>query len=596
MGDTLHLLKDDSMSLFISCEEANTALRQHAGVTLDAEQWAFLLANHLLPRFARGDEDFLLTDDVMDAASALQYIAYHTNAPDRLFPNVPANAILGRNLQIDLGADHSQIPPAFYSAARNLWRASSLPNSEDKVGNLVTRVYLGLTRVSSSSDYLLNLAEAQTSRQEILDQSHSSQFANSAYYMGSKKTLSGFLVEAMSTVLTPHESILDLMCGSGAAAGAFSHFWPTYASDAQQFCRNLAVVQGGGFSASRAQHLLHLISDHAHRNIEQLQQHVGALLETEEVIFHSDFAISTVEQYQQYYRTLPLYPDGGRCGSWDPTREVVERQRNPKRTPYCLATAYFANVYVGLRQAVEIDSLRYAIDQIADEIDRAWALGALITTISAVALTYAGHFAQPILGNAEAITEKKLPRIVERRAVSVMHEFAIRLLSLAEESETASYPVRIVPGPWKNAIESTSRHISEGIMVYLDAPYTRDEYSRYYHVLETISQYRYPCSIGPARIPSKVLGERFRSEFFTRNAELMRKTYADIILSVLEHNWKCAWSYSDGGAVAPASVIDDVARRRRVHVRSFSAPYVYKAQGGKPQKNVTEYLVVFEGK
>lgn len=595
MGNTLHLLRDDGMSLFVSRTEANATLHERLGITLDTEQWASLLSNHLLPRFVGGGEDSVLTDDVMDAASALQYIARRTNAPDQLFPGVLANAILGRDLQIDLGADHSQIPPAFYSAARNLWRASSLPNSGDNIGNLVTRVYLGLTRVSSNSGYLLNLAEAQVSRQERLDQSHSSQFANSAYYMGSKKILSGFLVEAMSTILVRDESILDLMCGSGAAAGAFSHFWPTYASDAQRFCCNLAVVQGGGFSAARAQPLLHFISGHAHSNIERLQQRVGLQLETEEAIFHGDFSPSMVEKYQEFFRTFPLYPNAARCGAWEPTREVAERQGDPKKVPYCLATAYFANVYVGLRQAVEIDSLRYAIDQIPDEVDRAWALGSLITTISAVALTYAGHFAQPVLGKAEDITESRLPRIVERRAVSVMHEFAIRLLSLAEESEGSSYPVTIVPGPWRNAIETIQSHVSD-LTVYLDAPYTRDEYSRYYHVLETLSQYGYPSSMGPARIPSKVLGERFRSEFFTRNAELMRKTYADIILAVLERNWKCAWSYSDGGAVAPACVIDDVARRRNVHITSFSVPYVYKAQGGKRPKNVTEYLVVFKSK
>jgi hypothetical protein len=251
---------------------------------------------------------------------------------------------------------------------------------------------------------------------------------------------------------------------------------------------------------------------------------------------------------------------------------------------------------VGVRQAVEIDSLRYAIDQAVEEVDRSWALGALITTISSVALTYAGHFAQPVIARADDITERKLPRIVERRAISVLHEFAIRLLSLAEESERTTYPVRIVPGPWRNALDSIPRELQGQLTVYLDAPYTRDEYSRYYHVLETVAQYRYPSSIGPARIPSKSLGDRFRSEFFTRTTDLLGKIYADIIVEVLDRGWKCAWSYSDGGAVTPASVICDVTQRRAVRIQSFSTPYVYKAQGGKRPKMVTEYLVIFQGR
>jgi adenine-specific DNA methylase len=579
-----------------SYSQANEALSQLAGSALDAAQWEFLTANHLLPRFTQDGETLVLTDDLMEVEAALKYIVEHTNAPDRLFPNMPASVILGPGLQIDLGADHSQIPPSFFSAARNLWRASSLPSQDESPGSLVTSGYIGFTRVSSTSWRLLQLAAAQVSRQEKLNRSRSGQFANSAHYMGSKKALSGFLVEALSTIVAPGEGLFDLMCGSGASAGAFSHFWPTIASDAQNFCRYLAVVQGGGFTAARAQDLLQLIADDVHTNVEQLQGRVGGLLETEDSILHGDFTASTVTRYQDFYRALPLYPDGRSYKSWNPTQEVADRQLYPKQRPYCLATSYFANVYVGLRQAVEIDSLRYAIDQISDDVDRAWALGALITTVSSVALTYAGHFAQPVIGRPEDITEMRLPRIVEQRAISVLHEFSIRLLSLAEESQRATYPVEVVPGPWKNALNTVNSQHHGRLTVYLDAPYTRDEYSRYYHVLETVTQNCYPSSVGPARIPSKALGERFRSEFFTRKTEQLQQAYVEIICSVLERNWRCAWSYSDGGSVNPSYVIAEVARRREIRLASFSTPYVYKAQGGRQAKSVTECLVIFQGR
>jgi adenine-specific DNA methylase len=584
------------MQPLLSHDDANVVLSELAGVTLDSAQWEFVILNHLLPHFVKDRAGFVLADDVLEAVPALKFIAEHTNAPDRLFPNMPPSAIVGPELQIDLGADQSQIPLSFFGAARNLWRASSLAARNPTQANPTTRAYLGLTRVSSSSIRLLELAAEQVLRQERLNSSRASQFANSAYYMGSKKALSGFLIEAFSTILAERETVLDLMCGSGAAAGAFSHFWPTFASDAQYFCRNLAIVQGGGYTSARAQRLLKEITTNAHRNIELLQEQMGALLDLEDAVFHGDFTPQTVQRYREYYEALPSYPDNRSYGSWNPTREVAERQRDPKRLPYCLATSYFANVYVGVRQAVEIDSLRYAIDQAVEEVDRSWALGALITTISSVALTYAGHFAQPVIARADDITERKLPRIVERRAISVLHEFAIRLLSLAEESERTTYPVRIVPGPWRNALDSIPRELQGQLTVYLDAPYTRDEYSRYYHVLETVAQYRYPSSIGPARIPSKSLGDRFRSEFFTRTTDLLGKIYADIIVEVLDRGWKCAWSYSDGGAVTPASVICDVTQRRAVRIQSFSTPYVYKAQGGKRPKMVTEYLVIFQGR
>ena len=116
------------------------------------------------------------------------------------------------------------------------------------------------------------------------------------------------------------------------------------------------------------------------------------------------------------------------------------------------------------------------------------------------------------------------------------------------------------------------------------------------HVLETITQNSYPSSIGPARIPSKALGERFRSEFFKRKTEQLQEAYVETICSVLERNWRCAWSYSDGGSVNPSSVIAEVARRKEIRLSSFSTPYVYKAQGGRQAKSVTECLVIFQGR
>ena len=81
--------------------------------------------------------------------------------------------------------------------------------------------------------------------------------------MGSKKVLSSFIAEAVSEVTDNDATIVDLMCGSGAASSAFSQLWRTYASDAQSFCRTLAVIQGSGYDSTRAQSVLRLINDHA---------------------------------------------------------------------------------------------------------------------------------------------------------------------------------------------------------------------------------------------------------------------------------------------------------------------------------------------
>lgn len=76
--------------------------------------------------------------------------------------------------------------------------------------------------------------------------------------------------------------------------------------------------------------------------------------------------------------------------------------------------------------------------------------------------------------------------------------------------------IRTIDGPWKQALERMKPFVSLNSLVYLDAPYKRNEYSRYYHVLETMVKYDYPSSENKGHISSKSKGERFATEFFTK--------------------------------------------------------------------------------
>lgn len=129
--------------------------------------------------------------------------------------------------------------------------------------------------------------------------------------------------------------------------------------------------------------------------------------------------------------------------------------------------------------------------------------------------------------------------------------------------------------------------------IYIDPPYKREEYSRYYHVLETAVKYSYPSCEGIGKMPSKKNGERFRSEFFTRNIEKTTQCIVQLILNILERNWICAWSYADSGNASIVNTIREVCEISQCSVRSYAVPYRHQSQGGKSPKMVTEYLVLF---
>ena len=167
-------------------------------------------------------------------------------------------------------------------------------------------------------------------------------------------------------------------------------------------------------------------------------------------------------------------------------------------------------------------------------------------------------------------------------------------MNLSGESEKAPNSIQIVKGPWQHALAALDGLADqENVLVYIDAPYKRDEYSRYYHVLETLVSYSYPSCIGSGKMPDKREGGRFQSEFFTRNEAKLASAFTTLICSVLRKGWMCAWSYSDSGAAKLVKVVEQIAKDVDVQVKSYAVQYVHMSQGKRPHKKVTEYLIIF---
>jgi adenine-specific DNA-methyltransferase len=455
-------------------------------------------------------------------------------------------------------------------------------------------VLADVVHLSSTSAEVLTLARDAHARIRSLEK-RDNDFARTANYMGSKRGLRAFLVEGVDPFIPPDGAVLDLMCGSGAAAAAFSTHWLTFASDAQAFCRTLAQVQGSGFTQLRASQLLEKITPVAREHAAVLGKRLETFLSIEDEVLFRDADTGAFSAFQRL-ACLPTYPGGGLADGWDPNSEVEARKLNPSMYPYCLFTAYFANVYFGIRQSIDIDSIRYAIDQL-DDSERTWALGALIATASAVGTTYAAHFAQPRLPPGKQVKLRDFSEVQEQRSRSVLHEFSIRLLALGQQSEESNRPITAVEGPWRVALDSVrTLREKEPVLVYVDAPYTREEYSRYYHVLETLVSYRYPSSVGIGRTPEKGIGPamRFQSEFFTKNETRVVDRLVDVICGILGNGWTCAWSYASNGLASIPTVVETVARRCGCAIHSFATPYVHNAQGRQASsKRVVEYLVIF---
>ena len=585
---------NDKNSIFVKKEDIGVFLKKSKNSNFSNDNLDNLFQNKLLSVFSDANNcEFCLINDLTDIFAISMHV-YRKDIQKTLIDTKSAK--VDSSLGLSLGSNTSikilnmeNFEPISFATLRNLIVFCKNENSHNLESKKEINFFNQYTVVTSNKN-VLNYVNFQLKRAKSLKLNKVSIFANTAHYMGSKKNLGPFLVESLSRVLPKGGIVVDLMCGSGAASQAFSNNWKTYASDAQKFSQSLALIQGKGYNRKMAEQLLKKLESNVNKNKDELNKLVSQWVKDEDILFHSKIDESLFHRYQEFLEKTVSYPTHNNSEvSRKLNCEINKRKIDPTIFPYCLFTAYFANVYFGFRQSLEIDSIRYAIDQLDNEYDKKWALGTLVATLSHLGSGYAAQFAQPV-----EPTKNKIPELFERRAKSVFHEFSRKIIALSQESETAKNTIEILPGPWeKTLIEAANLINSAEVVVYLDAPYKREEYSRYYHVLETVVVYNYPSAILKGKLPDKLSGERFKSAFFTKTSQNIEDEFVKIIKEILSHYWTCAWSYSDNGAVKIKPIIDRVYEETRCNVVSYPTPYQHKPQGKRKGKIVTEYCILF---
>ena len=552
-----------------------------------------LIDKSLIVTIKRKDETYLYKDD-LDICKDIMHLNYNLSEND--YMNVGYNeSFLVERIKIETDTffcysmqESKKAAPVFI---RNI---IYMFNDKYKKCDRMEYDVLGVTIVTYNKFVAVYIENAMY-RKYRLDQIKMSKFANSSAYMGSKKSLIGFVVESLWPHVEDDSVILDIMCGSGAVSNALAQMSDVYASDAQFFCRLLAKIQGAGFNKKKAFEILNELYIYYTDNLRTLQGECKNQLELEREVFHMDMNNPDLvfEKYENYIENVDLY-----SSTESTSKKIMEkiqiRKINNKLFPYCLFTYYFSNVYFGLEQCMQIDSIRYAIDTIQDEEIKNWVLGVLVVTVSAIASNHAGHFAQP-----KRVDEKSVAEVIEKRKKSAWLEFSKRLFSVAAESERYSYNINIVDGPWENALKQVANLDLSNLIVYLDAPYKRDEYSRYYHVLETIALYDYPASERKGRLRSKLNGERFRTEFFSKNTHIVEDNLKNTIVTILQVSKACVWSYSDNGVASIPNVVNMVLEEVNCKVYFYSIPHKHNSQRKKEKihkvssLDVMEYCIVF---
>lgn len=546
----------------------------------DAQQ-ALWVTNLLLPCIEGRQEDKWISISQYERLKRLTATKFDWNIgpqlPGELFP--PTVIVeLGSYSCLTYGASATPSPASsMWKQLLPLWLADRTSVVDQKNLSTWHEIDIEDRRAYSMNVSLNEISRKSVARHRSLSASRSALFARSANYMGSKAVLASQLLDIVDATESPDTTMVDLMCGSGAMASAFARHFPTIASDAQEFCRVLGLVQGGGMTHARGEEIAQRVIHGARQRFNRIGDEVRRDIEDENQLVNSEITDSVSRELLQRLHKRSTLWETSNLGSFEAVNAA-----------YCtgrLLGHLYGGVFFGDRQAAELDCLRQAISDLPDATDRNWALGALVCAASACAYTYGGHFAQPRLIMSDSGNSRgDISEALKQRSLSITHEFFSRLTSLAAESENIKHTIALVAGPWEEAIKAIAHSHGPGpVCVYIDPPYTRDEYSRYYHVLEALVRYQPQAVSGKGRLPKRGSAGRFASSFSGRRADLMEAEIAKTIQACLAQGWNCLWSYSNSGVASVNGTLEHIKGYAKT-ADVFRMNHSYKPQGKQRKK------------
>ena len=371
--------------------------------------------------------------------------------------------------------------------------------------------------------------------------------------------------------------VVDLFSGMGCVAEALAGVRSVVTNDALSFTTSFARARFTAKKRSRT------VAQAADSLKGRYRDHVGALSETYRAGLRAeqqalDEGPDALREYLASARHVAN-------SSW--TKRKARAAALAKGSGrYSLTTLYFSAGYFGLRQAIQLDALRYAIDLVGGDDDRDWLLSAWIAS-AATLINAPGHTAQFLKPN----TLVAFGRIKSLWRRSVWAEFQNRLIAIQ--------PVGAQRWRDKNDVRNEdalkllgSNSLTHVGAIYADPPYTKDQYSRFYHVYETLYRYDFPDSVGEGRVRS----DRFSTGFCLKSE--VEQSFASLFERVGELRVPLVLSYpSDGllhkaGAVVPTLVRG---RLRIAEIQSFEAEHsTLGASMGSRTKTAMENLYVCE--
>jgi len=202
-------------------------------------------------------------------------------------------------------------------------------------------------------------------------------------------------------------------------------------------------------------------------------------------------------------------------------------EQNKVEKTYHFFEENYTDTYFSLQQCIDIDSIRFAIEK-SNKKNKDFYLVCLMSAMCKAQST-TGHFAQ--------FMDKNHKRIIPLRKLSVMELFYEKMddfvnfnpISLGNKCFNLDFN-DLLEDPVLNGVRC----------IYVDSPYTSDQYSRFYHILETVCKYdnpelSYKAKYRNNRIMSDFCYKKTVSDQFEKIISFGKRNGSSIVISYSNH-------------------------------------------------------------
>lgn len=341
----------------------------------------------------------------------------------------------------------------------------------------------------------------------------------SIHYLGSKLRALNPIFAAMDRLDPAGGAVCDLFAGSGTVSYAASHRRDVIAVDIQLY----STILCSALLTPVREGALELLKAGIHESglLRRLRFCAAPLIGLEQRALRSA-AAGDLEDMAEIVEegALVRVEHGHRASAARlrvAQREVLMRLERERLSPVCLR--HFGGVFFSYEQAVVADAVAAIARKL--EPETAAPMAALLAALSETVNTIGKQFAQPLRLRSKtgALKPHLRQKVVSDRSKDLLEQVLKALVELHRLPRRQGRH-RSLCEDYRTALPKLRGDVS---LIYADPPYTRDHYSRYYHVLETIALGDDPeiarSNLGGGKLLSRGLyrADRHQSDFCVRS-------------------------------------------------------------------------------